>query len=159
MKRIIMVFLMFSVLISVSRAEELNVQVKSGKVRARPSFLGKIVATLSYGDSVKVIREQGEWVLAKNAGSPQGWIHISALTDDFIELSSGGSNAETAASSDELALAGKGFNSDVESEFKTRNEDIDFTWIDRMEKIIISPEQMEGFLKMGGIIVPGGGGI
>jgi len=28
-----------------------------------------------------------------------------------------------------------------------------------MEKIIISPEQMEGFLKMGGIIVPGGGGI
>jgi len=158
MKKIILVFFMFSVLVSVSSADELNVQVKSGKVRARPSFLGKIVATLSYGDKVTVIREEGEWVLAKHAGSAQGWIHISALTDDFIELSSGNANAETAASSDELALAGKGFNSDVESEFKTRNEDIDFTWIDLMEKIIISPEQMEGFLKMGGILVPGGGG-
>lgn len=154
-----MVLFIFSVLISVSRADELNVQVKSGKVRSRPSFLGKIVATLSYGDNVTVIREEGEWVLAKNAGSPRGWIHISALTDDFIELSSGSGNAEIVASSDELALAGKGFNSDVESEFKTRNQDIDFTWINRMEKIIISPEQMKGFLKRGGIVVPGGGGI
>jgi uncharacterized protein YgiM (DUF1202 family) len=158
MKRILIILFIFSVLVSVSRADELTVQVKSGKVRARPSFLGKIVATLSYGDRVTVIREESEWVLAQKAGSPQGWIHISALTDDFVELSSGTSNAETAASSDELALAGKGFNSDVEAEFKTRNEDVDFTWIDLMEKIIISPEQMEGFLKMGGITVPDGGG-
>lgn len=159
MKRTVMILLAFVVLASFSRADELSVQVKSGKVRSRPSFLGKIVTTLSYGDRVRVIKEQGEWVLGENAGSPRGWIHISALTDDFIELSSGSENAETAASSDELALAGKGFNSDVESEFKTRNQDIDFTWIDRMEKVIISPEQMEGFLKMGGVIVPGGGVI
>jgi len=159
MKRILIGLFVFCLLVSVSMADELNVQVKSGKVRARPSFLGKIVATLSYGDKVTVIREDGEWVLAKHAGSPQGWIHISALTDDFIELSSGSADAETVASSDELSMAGKGFNSDVEAEFKTRNKDIDFTWIDKMEKIFISPEQMEGFLKMGGVVVPGGGGI
>ena len=144
-------------LVPVSQAEELNVQVRTGKLRARPSFLGKIIATVSYGDPVTVLREQGEWVLARRPGGKQGWIHISALTDDEIELSAGNRNVETAASSDELALAGKGFNSDVEAEFKTRNKDIDFTWVDWMEKIIISPEQMEGFLKVGKVTPPRGG--
>jgi len=159
MKKILIMLFIFSVLISVSRADELNVQVRTGKLRERPSFLGKIVTTVSYGDTVNIIREQDEWVLARRPDGKQGWIHISALTDDEIELSSGESNAETVASSDELALAGKGFNSDVEAEFKTRNEDIDFTWVDWMEKIIISPEQMEGFLKMGKVNPPPGGGI
>ncbi len=139
-----------------SRADVLNVQVRSGSLRAKPSFLGKIIGSVSYGDRVTVIQEQGEWVLGRKGSGPQGWIHISALTDDDIELSAGGGNVETAASGDELALAGKGFNSDVEAEFKTRNSDIDFTWVDRMEKIIISPEQMEGFLKVGQVTPPGG---
>jgi ribosomal protein L1 len=108
---------------------------------------------------VTVLREQGEWVLARRPGGKQGWIHISALTDDEIELSAGNRNVEAVASSDELALAGKGFNSDVEAEFKTRNKEIDFTWVDWMEKIIISPEQMEGFLKVGKVMPPRGGGI
>lgn len=159
MRRLLMLLFIFSTLISVSRGDELSVQVKSGKVRSRPSFLGKIIATLSYGDRVEIIREKGEWVLAQASGSPQGWVHISALTDDFVALSSGSADVESVASGDELALAGKGFNSDVEAEFKNRNKDIDFTWINKMEKIIISPEQMEGFLKTGGIVVPGGGGI
>lgn len=159
MKKFLMVFIFLTVLVSVSRAEELNVQVRTGKLRSRPSFLGKIVATVSYGDAVTVLQEQNEWVEVRRPEGKKGWIHISALTDDEIELSSGDSNAETAASSDELALAGKGFNSDVEAEFKTRNEDIDFTWVDWMEKIIISPEQMEGFLKMGKVNPPRGGGI
>lgn len=149
--------LLLLVSVQVSQAEELNVQVRTGKLRARPSFLGKIIATVSYGDMVTVLREQGEWVLARRPGGKQGWIHISALTDDEIELSAGNRNVETVASSDELALAGKGFNSDVEAEFKTRNKDIDFTWVDWMEKIIVSPEQMEGFLKVGKVTPPRGG--
>lgn len=159
MKKILIILCIFSVLISVTHADELNVQVRTGKLRARPSFLGKIITTVSYGDTVNILQDQGDWVLARRLGGKQGWIHISALTDDEIELSSGESNAETAASSEELALAGKGFNSDVEAEYKTRNDDIDFTWVDWMEKIIISPEQMEGFLKMGKVNSPRGGGI
>ncbi|MFH1039203.1 MAG: SH3 domain-containing protein [PVC group bacterium] len=140
-----------------TRADILNVQVRNGALRSKPSFLGQIVGSVSYGDRVTVIQEQGEWVLGRKGSGPQGWIHISALTDDEIELSAGSGTVETAASGDELALAGKGFNSDVEAEFKTRNSDIDFTWVDRMEKIIILPEQMEGFLKVGQVTAPGGG--
>ena len=74
-----------------------------------------------------------------------------------MNLQAGTPTATTAASGDELALAGKGFNSDVEAEFKRRNSEIDFDWVDRMEKISISSEQMQAFLKAGGVQPQAGG--
>ena len=79
------------------------------------------------------------------------------MTKKKITLKSGTRKAELAASSGELALAGKGFNSDVETEFKSRNEDIDFTWVDKMEDINVSHKQMRAFLQKGGITPPKGG--
>ena len=146
----------FLLLASTAGAEELTVQVRNGQLRQSPSFLGKIVAEVSYGDTVRVMAERGGWVQVRGGGK-LGWIHTSALTDEELELAAGDKDAASAASSDELALAGKGFNSDVEAEFKARNEDIDFTWVDRIEKIIITPEQMRAFLDYGEVTPPAGG--
>ena len=140
-----------------ARAETLNVQVRSGKLREQPSFLGKIVAEVAYGDQLRILSEQGEWRLGRAGSGKQGWIHISALTDDEIVLAAGKGEVETGASSEELALAGKGFNAQVEEEFRAQNQEVDFTWVDRMEKFIVSPEQMVGFLKMGQVTPPSGG--
>ena len=63
---------------------------------------------------------------------------------------------EKAASSDEIALAGKGFNEQVEGEFKKKNPNIDFKQIDRMEKIVVSQNNMQQFLKSGGLSPKGG---
>lgn len=141
-----------------ARANILNVQVRTGKLREQPSFLGRIVGEVAYGDQIQVVREQGEWVLGRSNSSLEGWIHISALTDDEIVLAAGKGNVETAASGDELALAGKGFNSQVEAEFRAQNREIDFAWVDRMEKFIVTPEEMIGFLKVGDVVPPAGGG-
>ena len=62
----------------------------------------------------------------------------------------------TGASGDELALAGKGFNSDVEAAFKAGNKEIDFTWVNRMEKMKVSPAAVEKFLRQGQVSAPGG---
>ena len=133
----------------------LTVQVRDGQVRATPSFLGKIVGTLHYGDRVTVLDQNGDW---NRVNSPRfrGWMHSSALTKSNISLQAGGNNAPLAASGDELALAGKGFNKQVESAFKAKNPQMDYAWVDRMEAIKVSPEEMAQFLRQGGLSPQGG---
>jgi hypothetical protein len=58
---------------------------------------------------------------------------------------------ETGASGEELAVAGKGFNADVEKEFKVDHADIDFTWVDTMEQMKVSPQELMSFLTEGGV--------
>jgi SH3-like domain-containing protein len=135
----------------------MTVQVKTGQVRDEPSFLGKVITQLNYGDRLQVLEQQGDWSRVTAAGGQSGWIHTSALTKKKLTLKAGEQNAQTAASGEELALAGKGFNSDVEADFKAKNRNIDFTWVDRMEKIKIAPGSMQEFLKAGGIQPSEGG--
>ena len=135
----------------------MSVQVKNGQLRETPSFLGKLIVPLNYGDRLQVIEQQGDWSKVTAPGGQTGWIHTSALTKKKIAMSAGGQNAQTGASGDELALAGKGFNSTVEADFKAKNQNIDFTWVDKMEKIKVAPESMEQFLKEGGIQTAQGG--
>ena len=142
---------------SAAAEKMMSVQVKDGKLRAAPSFLGKIVATVSYGDRVELKEEKGAWSrVGFTGGGAEGWIHTSALTRKKIILKAGASDVSQTASSEEIALAGKGFNKQVEGEFKTKNPNLDFTWVDRMEKIVVSQEQMQRFLKEGELSPKGG---
>lgn len=158
MKRCLIALALAAALLApAARGDTLNVQVRTGKLRQQPSFLGKVVAEVAYGDSLRVLREQGEWVMGRTAAGREGWIHVSALTDDKVVLAAGTGEVQTGASSDELALAGKGFNAQVEAEYRAQNREIDFTWVDRMEKFTVSPKEMAGFLKLGQVIPPAGG--
>ena len=136
---------------------EMSVQVKSGQVLETPSFLGKVVARLNYGDRIQVLEQQGDWSKVTAPDGQTGWIHSSALTKKKIAMKAGSQNAQTAASGDDLALAGKGFNSDVEADFKAKNRNVDFTWVDKMDKIKVPPEAKQQFLKDGGIQPAEGG--
>lgn len=137
----------------------MSVQVKQGEVRATPYFLGKIVATLSYGDRVEVLGSKESWLRVSTQGKGvTGWMHTSALSEKRIVLKAGGRDAQVAASGGELALAGKGFNADVEAEFKARNRNIDFSWIDRLQAVKVPPERIAAFLQEGGLASAQGGG-
>lgn len=136
---------------------EMSVQVRNGQLRATPSFLGKIVGPVGYGDRVSVVMQQGDWVKVTSPRGTSGWIHESALTRKRIVMKAGAEDVNAAASGDELALAGKGFNQQVENEFKAGHKDIDFTWVDRMGKITVSSADMQAFLKEGGVAPSEGG--
>lgn len=137
----------------------MSVQVKQGQVRATPSFLGKVVATLAYGDLVETLEEKGGWIRIVPPGKKApGWMHSSALSHKRIVLKAGTKEAELAASSGELALAGKGFNADVEAAFKARNRNIDFTWINRMQNMNVPPGKIQAFVQEGKLIPAEGGG-
>ncbi|MFH0952714.1 MAG: SH3 domain-containing protein [Verrucomicrobiota bacterium] len=142
---------------SVLAAGTMSVQVRNGQLRATPSFLGPLVAPLNYGDQVEVLETQAPWTKVREPGGKTGWVHSSALTPKRIAMTAGGGDVKTGAAGDELALATKGFNSDVEAEFKKENQDADFTWVDRMEKYKVTPQEMTAFLKEGGVYAPEGG--
>lgn len=134
----------------------MSVQVKTGQLRANPSFLAPPVATVAYEDKIEVLQQQGDWYEAVKDGK-KGWIHQSALASKKIGFGAGGSNAQTGASGEELALAGKGFNADVERQYKASNRNVDFTWVDRMEKMTVQPPEMVTFLQQGDVQPKKGG--
>jgi hypothetical protein len=147
-------FLLFIIVFSAAALSAKNgsmsVQVDKGHLRAAPSFLGKILVTLDYGDRVEVLEQKDLWMKVQALESKAtGWIHVSALTSKKILLKAGKEDVEQAATSDELALAGKGFNQEVEKEFKAKNPHLDYTWINEMENMIVSREQMVTFLAEG----------
>lgn len=132
----------------------MNVQVRDGHVRATPSFLGKILGSLSYGQRVAVTGANGDWSEVSFAGS-KGWIHSSALTSANLALRSGSGQASTGVSGQEMALAGKGFDAQVERQYRQAHGG-DFAGVDRMELNAMQPERLMAFLKEGGVTPRGG---
>lgn len=147
-----MIMLICLITASTFAAQVMSVQVKSGQVRSTPSFMGKIVADLAYGDQVMTGEEQGGWLKVQVPGRGiEGWMHNSALSAKKIELKAGTANVKQTASGQELALAGKGFNKQVENEFKAKHPNMDFRWIDQMERFQVTPNEMQKFLEQGGL--------
>ena len=129
----------------------MSVQVREGQLRSAPSFLAEVIAKPPYGDRVEIIQDKGAWKKVTNRGV-QGWMHISALTTKNIVLRAGAANVQTTATGSEIALAGKGFSEEVEKQYKNLNRNLDYTWVDRMEKFQVSSKQMQAFLKQGKVM-------
>jgi hypothetical protein len=133
-------------------AKSMSVQVQSGQLRERPSPFGKVVDLIPYGERLEIKDEQSPWLLVETADGKAGWMHESMLTRKKLKpLSAGDEDVARAASSEELAMAGKGFNSKVEADFKEKNQDVDFGPIDRMEKIRVDDGEIIEFLEEGGL--------
>lgn len=135
----------------------MSVQVKQSPVRTAPSFMARIIATLQYGDRIRVVSTRGTWtqVFIATAGQ-KGWVHSSALTRKKIVLKAGAADVNETATSDELTLAGKGFNKQVEGAFRTKNRNLDYTRIDKMEKLKVPQKNIRKFLKEGAVSPQGG---
>ena len=79
-----------------------------------------------------------------------GWLHESALTKKRIAMSAGTSDAAAGVSSDEVALAGKGFNEQVETKMRADGK-LDYTWVDRMSQFQVTPDQITSFRAQGNL--------
>lgn len=66
-------------------------------------------------------------------------------------MSAGTGDAATGASSDEVALAGKGFNAQVEAKMKADGK-LDYTWVDRMAAFQVSEDQIALFRAQGKLL-------
>lgn len=137
----------------VAIAGPMSVQVRSAKVRGTPSQLGPIIATLDYGVQVQAGTSDKGWYPVTTADGKTGWLHESALSKKPIVMRAGTNDAATGASSDEVALAGKGFNEQVEAKLRSEGT-LDYTWVDRMSAFKVEPNEISQFLTQGHL--PGG---
>ncbi len=139
-----------AVVISVLAAEILIVKVQSTNLRSGPKFYAPIVQTLKAGDRLEKISAQPDgWIQAKIPGGTVGWIHTSAVQVQKFDLLALDRGLKTQASASEVALAGKGFNKQVEESYRAKHAEISFIWVDRMLAIKIPAERVEEFIKNG----------
>ena len=127
---------------------ELSVGIRSGQLREEPSFLGRVVRVLDYGDRVELLMSESGWKRVRS-GSQEGWMHEAALVEQRIVLNPGAEDVERAASDSELALAGKGFSASVEREYRQRHRNIDFAAVDRMESRSTDQAALARFVREG----------
>ena len=84
-----------------------------------------------------------------------GYIHSSAVTAKKVSLGSGESVGGS-ASAEEVTLAGKGFNAQVEKSYGDKNGSANFSGVNAMERRSVSEASLFEFLRAGGLMPEGG---
>lgn len=148
-KSLSLVCLMVVGLALILLAETVAVKVQSTNLRKDPKFYAEAVALLKAGESVERINTRDGWVQVRTSQGVVGWVHSSALEARKFSLLAMDKGLKTQATTAEVALAGKGFNKQVEESYRAKHGDLSFVWVDGMLKIKISPARVEEFLKQG----------
>ena len=138
-------FLLFLIILALSFSFAFSqntryVAVESLAVRDSAGFFGREVGTLSLGASVTVVRDDGRFIQIR-AGNLSGWVASSGLSTRRVIA------AGSAVTPSEVALAGKGFSREVETAY--RNDGLDFSMVDAMERIVIPAAELQRFINEG----------
>jgi hypothetical protein len=141
--------------VAVAATETVTVIVKKTSIRRDRQFYAATVAEAELGDTFAVLGREKGWVKV-GAQSGEGWLHESAVTTKKVVASSQGPAGGKVDAGD-VALAGKGFNPQVESEYRKKNPRADFAAVDRMEKLGASEKAVASFLSDGNLQPRGSG--
>jgi len=129
----------------VSRGGTLYVAVKSLNLKSSTGFFASNRGTLNYGDRVTVLQVSGKFVEVRNSAnsSVSGWTPAANLSAKQVV-----SGSSSSASASEIALAGKGFNQDVENAYKTKGN-LNYADVDRVESVTLREADLMRFLEEG----------
>lgn len=118
-----------------------------------PDFSSTPVALVPEGAELNVERQAGDWYKVEYQGTV-GWINRQAFGKpqtgsgfSLPGLLTGKPVKET--SSDEVALAGKGFTPEVENSYRAKHPEMSFAEVDRIESFTVPPAKLQAFIKEG----------
>jgi hypothetical protein len=126
----------------------LTVTVEEAKIRRTKMFYAPAVATAHHGDTLEAGEHADGWYAVTFDGSA-GFIHESAVSTKAGKAKAGKWTGSSEATAEEVTLAGKGFNEDVEKAYRKANKDLDFGLVDKMEKRQVSDKDMLSFMTAG----------
>lgn len=138
-------------------AETLIVKVRSTYLRKEPKFYSQTIGPLRAGESLEKISSQGGWLKVRTSTGLIGWVHSSAVQQKKFSLLAMNKTLKTKTSANEVALAAKGFNKQVEGKYRARHKNISYTWVEKMLQFKLSAAQIRDFLKRGKLAEFGGG--
>ena len=153
----ILIIVLVAVGLAIAAAEGLVVKVQTTQLRRTPQFFGPTLAALKVGDRLEKVSEANGWIQVKTVTGTIGWIHSSAVVASSLALTSTNQSLKTQVTANEVALAGKGFNKQVEDSYKGNHAEVSFVWVDRMIQIRVSLAQVQDFLAKGRLTGQGGG--
>jgi len=145
------------VLLAMAADTVVVVKIQTTAIRQNPQFFAPALLTLKTGDKLTKVGESNGWIQVKTPSGIVGWIHSSAVEVPKLNLLAANDPMKTQAKASEVALAGKGFNQQVEDSYKTKHAELNFALVDRMLQVKIASNQIEAFLRQGRLGDFGGG--
>jgi len=150
MKKLVIVLILTLFITGLAAAQASNggtmyVAVKTVALKASTGFFAKTNASLNYGDRVTVTQVSGKYVQVRSAAnsSVSGWTATANLSAKQIVSGNTGT-----ASAKEVALAGKGFNQEVENAYRA-NGKLNYADVDRTEALSVTEDNLKKFIEDG----------
>ena len=133
--------------------EVLKVTQPNQSLYPDPDFASTAVAPVPVGAEVNVERQAGDWYKVEYQGKT-GWINRQAFPAPQAASKFSLSGLLTGApvkqtSSDEVALAGKGFTPEVESGYRSKHPEMNFAQVDKIESFKVDSATLQAFIKEG----------
>lgn len=124
----------------------LYVSIKSVTLKSSTGFFSSTKGNLALGDQVTVVKVQGKNVEVRSVKSSNiaGW--TSSANFSTRQVVAGAASTATAK---EVALAGKGFNQEVENSYKDHQGNLNYADVDKIEAININENELKRFLEEG----------
>jgi hypothetical protein len=133
--------------------EVLKVTQPNQSLYPDPDFASTPVAPVPVGAEVNVESQAGDWYKVTYQDKT-GWLNRQAVFQPAARpkfnlpgLLFGTPVKQT--SSDEVALAGKGFTPEVENSYRTKHPEMNFAQVDRIESFRVAPAKLQAFIKEG----------
>ena len=139
---------MFAAAAALAASGRVTVTVEQTKVRKAKAFYSPAVATVRFQDSLEAGPAEDGWLPVTVSGK-QGWLHESAVAAKAGKARAGSWSGTDEATDEEVTLAGKGFNEEVEKAYRSGREDLDFSGVDAMEARTVSDADLLAFLRAG----------
>jgi hypothetical protein len=134
-------------------AETARIITKENAVRENCRFFAPVKAKVQYNEAVEIISREGDWLRVRYRGI-SGCIHKCAIEERRFTFSGFDSRKTQSASGDEVALAGKGFNLQVEQSFSNKHPELNFPMINMIESYRVSEDDVKKFMMNGGLNQP-----
>ena len=113
---ILILFVAGTAMAQISQGGTAWISARTVTLKSSTGFFASNRGTVSYGDQVSVLQVSGNWAEVRSANNPSltGWMSSANLSSRRI-VASGSTGSATAS---EMALAGKGFDRDIENAYR-----------------------------------------
>jgi len=150
-KNLVMLCLGLFVAVSAIQAQArkggtMYVNAKNIELKSDTGFFASARGRLDYGAVVTVLQINGKWAEVRStaASSVSGWTALANLSAKKIVPGTGSSGATAS----EVALAGKGFNQEIENTYKADGR-LNYADVDRTEAQKVSKQELYDFIVEG----------